>query len=103
MPTFSAPASPRFPFSDSYKVSRFLDYADFCGMQPTLPGQPSLELWTLRKAIPGHPRGSTVVRSTLERALFLGPPAPFRGKYCATVPDVSDQALQAVESPAMAL
>lgn len=54
---------------EARRVSLFLDYAEFCGMQPDGEGG-SLELWTLRKAIPGHPKGSTITRATLERHLF---------------------------------
>jgi len=32
-----------------------------------------LELWTLEESIPGHPKGSTVSRTTLERAGYALP------------------------------
>jgi hypothetical protein len=55
---------------EARRVSLFLDYAEFCGMQPDGEGG-SFELWNLRKAIPGHPKGSTVTRATVERAIQL--------------------------------
>lgn len=51
------------------RVSLILDYAEFCGIQK-FEGEPDMELWTLRKAIPGHPKNSTVTRQTLEKAIF---------------------------------
>lgn len=49
--------------------------AVFAGYQERLRGAP-LELWNLLIDLPGHPRGSTVARSTVEAAGHQLPPAP---------------------------
>ncbi len=49
-------------------VSLILDYAEFCGDQQDGEGG-SLQLWTLRKPVLGHPKGSTVTRTTLLRGI----------------------------------
>jgi len=43
---------------------------------PMIPGQQPIELWNLTEDIPGHPKGSTVSRSTLEKAGYIVPSAP---------------------------
>lgn len=63
--------------TDAMRISLFLDHADFCGYQEDGKGG-RFELWTLRKAIPGHPKGSTVARSTLEAYLFPSVPGGAR-------------------------
>lgn len=40
------------------------------------PSLPKLEMYNLTKDIPGHPKGSTVTRQTLEQAGFKVPPTP---------------------------
>jgi hypothetical protein len=95
----NAPLSPLAAemFSDAaeaQKVSLFLDYAEYCGLQENLPGLPSIELWTLRKPLGHHPKGSTVTRATMERYLF-----PLSGKYGSTTINADDPAIKAVETP----
>lgn len=54
---------------EAHRASRILDYAEFCGMQDDgMGGQ--FELWTLRKPLGIHPKGSTITRASLERLLF---------------------------------
>lgn len=48
--------------------------ARFAGFQERPGGKPPLELYHLTRDIPGHPRGSTVARETIERAGFTLPP-----------------------------
>lgn len=74
---------------DMAKISRILDYAEYCG------NRMGVEWWTLRKPIPGHPKGSTVARQTLEKALF---PAS-AGKYGAIEVSAVPDDFKAVESP----
>ena len=52
--------------------------ARFQGMQERLSGEP-IELWNLTEDIPGHPRGSTVSRQTLEAKGFEVPPPSVSG------------------------
>lgn len=56
-------------FADSLRVSRITEYATYCGKQDDGMGG-SFELWTLTRDIPGHPKGSTVARATIEQFLF---------------------------------
>lgn len=55
--------------AEAQRTSLLLDYAEFCGLQDDGKGG-RIELWTLRKAITGHPKGSTVARETIEAYLF---------------------------------
>lgn len=45
------------------------DFASYCGFQEGSETLPGFELWNLTRDIPGHPVGSTVARSTIERHL----------------------------------
>jgi hypothetical protein len=68
-----------------------LDFADFCGWQDDDQGG-RFELWTLRKPLGIHPKGSTIARSTLDRLL--------RKTYGTfTASHEIDQNLAAIESP----
>jgi hypothetical protein len=75
--------------SQAAKISRILDYADYCGIHL------GIECWTLRKPIPGYPKGSTVARQTLESYLF---PAS-AGKYGSTPVSGASENFKAVETP----
>lgn len=48
----------------------------FLGMQERAGGKPPLELWNLTTDLPGHPKGSTLTRATLEKLGLAVPPAP---------------------------
>jgi hypothetical protein len=50
------------------RASRILDRAEYCGAQDDGQGG-TVELWTLRKALGKHPKGSTIARGTLDRLL----------------------------------
>lgn len=43
------------------------DYATYLGFQEGSDTIPGFELWNLTQPIPGHPIGSTVARSTIEK------------------------------------
>lgn len=77
--------------NDANLASLLLSVADFCGWQEDGEGG-RIQLWTLRKPIPGHPKGSTVTRETIRRALF-----PSYGS--ATLPAGKPADFAAVESP----
>jgi len=59
--------------------------AVFIGHQPRVRG-PALELWNLLIDLPGHPRGSTLARETIEAAGHQLPPAT--GSPACTCPDL---------------
>lgn len=61
--------------------SQILDVAEYCGQME------HLQLWWLRKAIPGHPKGSTVTRDILRRHFAR----------CSVVVEPSDPAISSVE------
>lgn len=50
------------------RVNLILDHAIFFGHARR--GDETVELWELRKPIPGHPVGSVVERAVLDRHLF---------------------------------
>lgn len=55
--------------NDANLATLLLSVADFCGWQEDADGG-RIQLWTLKKPIPGHPAGSTVTRETIRRAFF---------------------------------
>lgn len=55
------------------------------------------QLWTLRKSLRGHAKGSIVSRSVLEAAYRAGY-AQIAGKYGSVSVDAADPAIKAVES-----
>lgn len=80
--------------AEATKVSLFLSYAEYCGVMD-MGGCGRVELWTLLKSIPGHPKGSTIARQTLESYLF---PAS-AGKYGSTLVSGASEDFKAVETP----
>lgn len=76
------------------KVPLFLSYAEYCGVMDC-GDCGRVELWTLIKSIPGHPKGSTISRQTLEDYLF---PAS-TGKYGSTPVSGAPEDFKAVEKP----
>lgn len=80
-------------------ASFILSMAIFAGEKERADGT-FFQLWTLRKPLDGHPKGSTVSRATLERAYKAGYRA-IAAKYGATAVDCDDPALGSVESPAI--
>lgn len=54
---------------DELQLSR-LQHAEYKGYQEGCAEIPGFHLWNLRHDIPGHPAGSTVAQSTLDRHLF---------------------------------
>lgn len=50
--------------------------AVYVGWQPGTVHMPGFEIWTLTRAIAGHPAGSSVSRQTLELAGYLCPARP---------------------------
>lgn len=57
------------PLTLTPRESLRMDYGSPLGFQPGFGGVRGFWLWNLRKAIPGHPAGSTVSQQTLDAAL----------------------------------
>lgn len=51
------------------RLLRIEDMATFRGVQEGFEHLPAIELWDLKRSIPGHPVGSTVSRNTILRHL----------------------------------
>lgn len=66
--TTMSPPDVIVPAEAADRVSRILDIAEWCGLQHDGMGG-TLELWTLRKPLGIHPKGSTIARTTLDRLL----------------------------------
>lgn len=58
---------------DTNKKDKPLAPAVYIGTQPGFQTIPDMDLFNLTKDIPGHPKNSTVSRTTLEKAGFYVP------------------------------
>lgn len=78
--------------TEAHRISRILDVADFVGWEYR-----TMQLWRIRKALPGLPVGTVVSRRTLEKHLFPAKPA----NYGTVEVNGTPQDFAAVESPAI--
>lgn len=62
--------------NETKKDDETSDVAFYIGMQSGYGNMPSFELWNLLIDIPGHPKGSTLRRQTIEKAGYILPEAP---------------------------
>lgn len=73
--------------------------AEFIGVQE-MPGGPGFDLYNLTADIPGHPKGSSVSRETLEKAGFTVPPRPAAQPISQPSAAASDQSRAPASTPA---